>query len=299
MGVVLICVRPPDVVLLKRVASHSTQIMVLFLLVGIFFLIIDQKRLLFTAFGCSAALCLYFKYVANISLDLPIKTSEPSITFLQSSASELGEDWELSLNSILKQQSDIICFLELTPDWEAVLRDRLGRQYPNSAELTRIDFHGMAIYTKFKIVSVDTIYYEDLPTLQAHIQLDPKHDVRIFATNTNPPLFRKSFEQLRNQLDSIARRVQQDPAPAITAGNYNLDQFSEELQDFRARANLNDSRKSMSPSLNPPTNHLFYSRQLECLSFSNLYDPLNNRIGIFGEYQLRSLTHPLARDDKK
>ena len=147
--VVVVCVRPPDVVLLKRISSHSTQIMMLFLLVGMFFLIIDQKRLLFTAFGCSAALCLYFKYVANISLTMPVKTSEPALTVMQASASELGEDWELSLNAILQRSPDVICFLELTPDWEEVLRLKLIRNYPNYAELTRIDFYGMAIYTKY------------------------------------------------------------------------------------------------------------------------------------------------------
>ncbi len=294
IGVVYICIRPPGVVLLKRIASHSTQIMLLFLLVGLFFLVVDQKRLLFTAFGCSAALCLYFKNVANISLILPVKTAAPSLTILQSSASELGEDFELSLHRILQEKADVICFLELTPNWEQILRSSLTKAYPNRAELTRVDFYGLAIYSKYRISEIDTIYYDDIPTIQAGIQLDDMHKIQVYASNTSPPLFRKSFEQLQKQLDIIAGAVQQSHAPTITAGNYNLDQFSEELQGFRARAKLNDSRKSMSPSLNPPTHHLFYTDALECLSFENIYDSLNYRVGIVGEYQIKTPTAPLV-----
>ena len=288
IAVVIIAVRPPDVVIFRRIASHSTQIMLLFLLVGIFFLIIDQRRLLFTAFGCAAALCLYFKYAANISLRIPIKTSEPTLAITHTSTSELSEAPELSLKGLIEGNSDVICFLEITPDWEDLLRSRLTRYYPNRAELTRVDYYGLAIYTKYEIANVDTFYFEDIPTLKVDIKLDANHEISIFTTNTNPPLFRRSFEQLRNQLSHLADNVIGSGNPAITTGNYNLDQFSEELQDFRAKANLNDSRKSMSPSLNPPTEHLFYSRFWECLTFGNLYDSLNHKIGITGEYQLLS-----------
>ena len=294
ISVVIICIRPPDILLLKRIASHSTQIMVLFLMVGLFFLILDQRRLLFTAFGCSAALCLYFKNVANISLILPIKTAAPALRVLQTSASELGEDWKVSIHQIDQENADVICFLELTPDWARLLDAHLGRRYPNRAQLTRVDFYGLAVYTKYEIGEIDTVYYEDIPTLRTDITLDNELNVSLYVSNTSPPLFRKSFEQLRNQLGMIADQAQNSDKPIITIGNYNLDQFSEELQDFRAQAKLSDSRKTMSPSLNPPTHHIFYNGQLECLSFSNLYDALDYRIGIVGEYQIKNLpTSPI------
>ena len=232
-------------------------------------------------------------------MNLPVKTSEPTLTVLQSSASELGADWEVSLDAIQQKSPDVFCFLELTPDWEEVLQRRLLHDYPNHIQLTRIDFYGMAIFTKYKIMSVDTIYYEDIPTLQTRIRLNSQHEISIFASNTSPPLFRRSFEQLRNQLDAIAANVINCSSPAITTGNYNLDQFSEELQDFRAQADLNDSRKSMSPSLNPPTHHIFFNHQLECLSFANIYDSLNNKVGILGEYQLKADRQSMARDARK
>ena len=292
-----ICIRSPNVVFFKRIASHSTHIMLLFVMVGLFFLVINQRRLLFTAFSCAAALCLYFKYTANISLEVPVKTSDPSFKIAHLSTSELISDYEAALDAVKAQKPDLISVLELTPDWQEVLGRLLLTDYPFRAEVTRIDFYGLAVYSKYAISGTDTLYHEEIPTLRVEVLVDPNHTVQIFSSNTNPPLFRRSFEQLRDQLGHIASYIDHSELPTITAGNYNLDQFSDELQDFRAKADLNDSRKTMSPSLNPPTNHLFYNKHLTCLQFQNLYDTLSNRIGIIGEYQLRPVDDQIVKRD--
>ena len=275
----------PNVVILKKIASHAVHIMILFLAAGMFFLIFDQKRLLFTAFACSAGLCLYFKFVANISINVPIKTSEPSLLITHTNTSELLDDVENNLSAFLKTDADIICLVEITPDWEVVLDDYFSETYPFSVTMTRIDHLGAAVFSKFPITRTDTIYYEDIPNLRIDLQVDRDHRLKLYCSNTNPPLYRRSFEQLRNQLNIIADQITGSNTPVMTCGNYNLDQFSDELQDFRAQANLNDSRKTMSPSLNPPTDHIFYSNALECLSFRNVYNQYSNRIGIIGEFQ--------------
>ncbi len=285
---ILCIVKVPDVVLLKRIASHATQIMLLFVGAGLFFLLLNQQRLLFIAFGCASALCLHFKYVANISLAIPIKTSEKSMTVMHANTNDMTEDWRLVLNTIIDLKADVISFIEITPNWERLLSEELDRYYPHHAMITRIDPFGAAIFSKYPIVETDTFYYQDLPNLSATIQMDDKYAAQVISSNSSPPLFRISFEELRNQLKVLAHSINRSIYPVITAGNYNLDQFSDELQDFRAAAQLQDSRKTMSPSINPPTNHLFYTNDLECLRFFNVYDDASNRIGIMGEYQFKT-----------
>ncbi len=283
----LICMEPPNILLLKRIAARSTQIMLLFLASGIFFLIMDERRLLYTAFACAAALCLYFKWAANISLGAPVKTSEPSFLMAHCNTSDLA-DYEVALASLLDRDPDVISFLEITPGWDQLLQAYLSERYPHQVINTRIDFLGGGLFSKFPIEAADTLFYEEVPNLSVDIRIGEQHKVRVITSNTNPPLFRRSFVQLRDQLDVLAGTALRSNHPVITMGNYNLDQFADELQDFRAKAKLDDSRKSMSPSLNPPTNHIFYSDMLECLEFANLYDKGSKRIGIYGEYQFKA-----------
>lgn len=288
IAVTSLCILPtPDVIILKRISAHAIQIMILLLGGGLFFFALNQKRLLFTAFGCVAALCLHFRSVANISLIKPIKTSEPTFIIAQSSTADFAEHWQSTIASLIKTDADILSILEITPDWEDVLRTRLTPDYPYYAINTRIDIFGSAIFSKFPLSQIDTLMLMDVPTLKATVDIREARQIQVYSINTNPPLFRISLLQLRNQLRGISSDIVQAKIPCIASGDFNLDQFADEIQDFRAKAGLLDSRKTMSPSLYTPTTHIFYSRSFECLRFSNLYDLASVRIGIMGEYQLK------------
>lgn len=277
--------KTPDVMILKRISAHAIQFMILLLGAGLFFLIIDQRRLLLTAFACVAALCLHFKRVANINLIQPVKTAEPVLMVAQTSTTDLAEHWQSSVNTLIRAQADILSIIDLTPDWETLLSERLDKVYPYRSFNTRIDNYGTAIFSKYPVVRTDTLNLQDIPHLKSTIEIPGGLQAYVYSFNTEPPLFRKSLLQLRNQLKNLSLDITKQPVPVITTGNFNLDQFADEIQDFRASAGLYDSRKSMSPSLFNPTNHIFYSKSFECLRFNNLYDSASVRIGIIGEYQ--------------
>ena len=286
LALTALCVmKTPDVMILKRISAHAIQIMILLLVAGLFFFLMNQKRLLFTAFGCVVALCLHFKRVANINLVKPVKTSEPTLIIAQTSTADLAEHWQSSVASLIQSKADILSILELTPDWEALLTHKLAQDYPYQALNTRIDIFGSAIFSKYPLARVDTLQLREVPHLKATIRLPGEQQTQIYSFNTNPPLFRTSLLDLRIQLQELSNDIEQSNLTTIATGNFNLDQFADEIQDFRASSNLLDSRRTMSPSLYTPTNHIFYSKSFTCLRFSNLYDTASLRIGIIGEYQ--------------
>lgn len=287
--VTAICVfKTPDIIFLKRISSHAIHIMILLLGAGLFFLIVNKPRLLFTAFGCVALMCLYFKRVANIDLILPVKTTEATMQILQTSTSDLAEDLSSSLRVIKHSKVDMITILEVTPDWEQRLLTELGGDFPYHALRTNIDITGMAIFSKFPILGRDTLEFAEVPHLSVQLKVGD-HSPQFISLYSNPPLFRRSLLQLRNQLNGLANHISTLACPILVAGDFNIDQFSDEIQDFRNRASLLDSRKTMSPSLNTPTNHIFYNKDFECLRFYNVYDNSSYRIGVIGEYQFKSL----------
>lgn len=286
LALTALCImKTPDVMILKRISAHAIQIMILLLGAGLFFFLMNQKRLLFTAFGCVAALCLHFKQVANINLVQPVKTSEPTLMIAQTSTTDLAEHWQTSVESLIQSKADILSILELTPDWEELLTNKLAHDYPYKALNTRIDIFGSAIFSKYPVARIDTLQLREVPHLKTTIQLPGELQTQIYSFNTNPPLFRTSLLDLRIQLKELSNDIELSNMPCIATGNFNLDQFADEIQDFRASSKLSDSRRTMSSSLYTPTNHIFYSNSFACLRFSNLYDTASLRIGIIGEYQ--------------
>lgn len=290
MSLVAICIfRPDDVLFLRKIAEFSLHIMVLLLAAGLFFLIMDQTRLVFLAFGSCAMLCLVFKTKADASIRQILRTSEPAINIVHTSTSTLAQDWEESFLAIDRLNTDVITFLEVTPAWQTVIDDYFKDEYTYRTSLVRIDDLGAAVYSMFPISSVDTIIHVNNPSLSLALSLPRDRTVHMILSNTNPPLFRQSFIELRDQLEVLGQEANKlEKQPLLVVGNYNLDQFSDELQDFRAQAKLRDSRKTMTPSLSPPTNHIFYNDYLEFLGFSNIYNRNSLRLGIQGRYQLVS-----------
>jgi endonuclease/exonuclease/phosphatase (EEP) superfamily protein YafD len=203
----------------------------------------------------------------------------------QTSTSDLAEHWQTSVESLIQSKADVLSILELTPDWEELLTNKLTKEYPYQALNTRIDIFGSAIFSKYPVARVDTLSLREVPHLKTTIQLPGELQTQIYSLNTNPPLFRTSLLDLRVQLKELAKDIELSNMPCVATGNFNLDQFADEIQDFRASSKLLDSRRTMSPSLYTPTNHIFYSKSFACLRFSNLYDTATLRIGIIGEYQ--------------
>jgi len=286
MGVTAVCIYPANILFLRKISSYSVHYMVFLLIIGLFFLLIRQKKLLFISFACCAVLCLYFKLKVGITIEQPFKTEEPTLRLAHLSTTALSGNWESNLQVLKNGKWDVLSIVELTPDWAILFQEELSETFPYSISLERIDNYGLGIYSKFPIHEIDTLFYENIPNLLATIQVAEDYNCLISCSNTDPPLYRKSFLQLKEQLNTLAQNFNQKDIPIITTGNFNLDQFSDELQDFRALAGLSDSRMTMSPSLNPPTHHIF-SKKMTCLSFSNIY---NNtyRIGIQGEFQFNN-----------
>jgi len=289
IGGTLLVIFTPEIVILKKFAGYSVQYMLALLIGGLLFLVLRQQRLMLISFVCCALLCIYFKKVSNINIIPPLKTAEPTFRLAHFQTSDLTINWADNLKFIAGEQIDIISLTEITPEWEPVLKELFDRKYPFNVYMVRIDYLGSCILSRFPIISADTFFYRQNPNLKVHLKIDDQYSMDLICSNTQPPLFRRSFEELRGQLDLIADNVRINPGPAVTVGNYNLDQFATELQTFRSKAGLSDSRKTLYLSLNtPPTNHIFYSDHLECLSFSNLYNPASLFIGIVGEYQFRN-----------
>ncbi|MBX2816834.1 MAG: endonuclease/exonuclease/phosphatase family protein [Saprospiraceae bacterium] len=289
LAVLIICLyRPSQFIFLRTLAGYSLHLLFLYLAAGLGFMFFGQKRLLFTAFACCACLCLVLKVKADASIQAISTTSQPMLHVLQTSVSSIAGAWSDAYESIVESDPDVIAILEVSPSWKKALDSYLLEDYPHVAVNLRIDDFGTAIYSKTPIHHVDTLGSNSIPSLHVTTELVPETAVHLILSNTFPPLFQQSYQDLRQQLTDIGQVAGQlSDRALLTLGNYNLDQFSDELQDFRALGGLEDSRKTMTPSLSPPTNHIFFNEMLDFQHFSNLYDASSRRIGIQGIYQYR------------
>lgn len=288
---VLVCVFTPDFFIFKKGAKFAVQIMLSYLALGLVFLMFKSYRLMFTSFACCAVLCLFLKYTTNSELALAQPTNEETISVAHFNASATV-DYQLIIDEILNSNADLVSLQEVTPNWDDLLEESLLKKYPHSKTVVGLDF-GLAVYSRLPFNSIDTFICEGVPNIVGTINLkNSDKEVCFITSHALPPFYTKDYKRLRKHLHRIASFSNESSCPVLTMGDYSAVPWSYEIQDFRSVSKLMDSRRGFFPNSDGafsifqlPSDHIFYSDQLECIHFEDMEHTNTGHIGVRGAYQ--------------
>lgn len=282
--------------MIKSVSNFSVQIMFVFLLMGLLFLTLRQKNLMMVSFLSCAALCLALRDSFDeqtTSAFYPKLNDNRTVEIAHFNVAAFNEEYEDLLKVIKDSDADIISIQEVTPDWNYFLKTGLETTYPHSHTVVRIDFHGLAVYSKHPFARIDTFHYQEIPNLVGSFQIDSTYgEIFFICSHTEPPVNTAAYEKIDGHLDKISAVANGLKGPVLTIGDYNLVPWSPELQAFRLKANLSNSRRNFSasnsslPFLSVPIDHIFYSNDFQCVSFDMVTNEQAN-VGIKGTYQFK------------
>ena len=291
VGLVL-CIFPPKLFAMQWGMRFVNLIMLSYLGAGLGFLMLRQPRLTYISFACCAILCLYLRH--KVSPDSTFRyrfaeaTNAPRLKVLHLNTSATDGDIETVSRNILKTNADLVSIQEFTPDWEMILPNFLEKDYPYRFIHTRMDFYGMAIFSKKPLTKVDTFNLNGIPHLIGSIKKAEKYpEVFFIGSHTMPPVNTDAYGQIREQLEGVAQRVNIINAPMIAFGDYNVVPWSSEMSLFREKTGLSDGRREFSLG-GIPNDYILFSKHFNCLEFKNIKDTSGTAVGILGNYQLKS-----------
>lgn len=279
----------PKVGIIRQGEEFIVQIMLAYLVLGFFFLILNNHRLVLTSFFCCGILCLFLKNASNSNLMLPRETQESSLSLAHINVSSVTEVHD-SLHAILKTlNADVISFQEVTPDWEQIILKELSENYPYKKSYSRIDPFGKCIISKFPISFIDTFNINNKPNVMIAFQISDDEEIFLLSTHLLPPLDKETTEHNRAHLSILSSVLAEIRVPFIVAGDFNLVYWANEIRSFRNNAKLSNSRRAASKGgMQISYDHIFYSKDLECSSFKDITHD-NNHWGISGTYQRKTL----------
>lgn len=301
----LVCIFPPPNFFFKSTAEYAVQIMFGYLALGLFFLVLDQPRLLFTSFAACFILAIHLKINTNPDLKKPQPTENQTVIHVAHiNISNINEDPDGAIEAMLNSGACILSIPDIDPIVYEFLKDTLAEKFPYSTK--RIGFDpGIAVFSKFEINNQDTFFVENLPNIVGSIKSDDQDQELFFISSTTlPPFYTKDYYRLKKQLNRIAEKVNEINAPILTLADYNLVQWSDEIHDFRNKAGLKDSRRGFSPSaagdnlfgsfFESPRDHIFFSKHFKCLGFENIEFSSSQHLGIKGSFQFTPIPSTLT-----
>lgn len=285
----VVSIVPPDVFVFKVVSKFVVQIMLAYLGLGLLFLLFSDEKSMLVSFACCGVLCLFLR---TRSAFFAPPQNAPTVSVANFNLSLASDEYyDTTINVILANDADVVSIQEVTPDWDLYLRGHaaLREKYPYDTTIVRLDFHGVALYSKFPFTRVDTFHYKDIPNLAGCIHHDSlNQDIYFISSHTVPPISLSAYDDINKHLLRISEFVATINKPLLTLGDYQVMPWSNEIVRFRQRASLNDSRRDM-PASYFPYDHIFYSDELDCINFRSIGNNVTDHIGILGEYQLRTV----------
>ncbi|MEK7256018.1 MAG: endonuclease/exonuclease/phosphatase family protein [Bacteroidota bacterium] len=304
---VVICIFPDFISRFAWVVNYAVQLMLFYLAAGLVFLFLRQSRLTFVCFGCCAILIMWLKLsVKNDSIERwretvirrelqpnPTLEKKPlTLKIAHVNITNIGSP-EDAFAAICETNPDILSIHEVTPDWSLWLNETFDSIYPYRHTLVNIGLFGMAVFSRFPIEQVDTFFYQEIPNLKGIIQVNGE-PLAFFGVHTEPALNDFYRKRLKEHLDSAAFEISREKLPSVVFGEFNAVSWSNEIQLFRERTGLIESRSgfvTMSPggaSLTEiPLDHIFFSPHFQCIGFKALDSKTSPHLGIFGTYQLK------------
>lgn len=290
----LVCILSPALLFFKQVSAYTLYVMLGFLVIGIFAFVIDEKKLMMVSLLCCCVLNLHLKESSNKQMRLAAVTTKPSLRISHISLGNAESDYDSVIDYLLGIDMDFLSFQELTPDWNAHLIDRLSPTYNHVQTLTRLDQYGMGFFSKMPFQNLDTIMVDDIPNLLGTIELYGQGTCNILSCQVIPPVSQAAFEEIDLHFTAISKYLAGLNGSNVVLGDFHLPPWSSEVQKFKTSSHLKDGRRDIHPrnidgSLSLPkipVEHILFSEEFECTSFSEIGNAAIGRIGITGTYQL-------------
>ncbi len=254
---------------------------------GLLLLLVKWHRLMFISFACCGLLCLFLKRSTNTSLTYAQPKQTEIISVSHVNISNHDGDYKELADILRTLDSDLISIQEVTPDWDAVLKQELRDSFPYRETVASIGFNGMAVFSKIPIENVEVFYYKDIPNISGFVRPGSGEPVQFITTYTNPVFDTEGFyQELREHFTTIINKVgKYKTSSKIAIGTYNTVAWSSEMKYFTSMLNLQNSRRPNNPFAESAYEHIFHSSDLECTDLHQLNSPEGKKLGISGTFQ--------------
>ncbi len=284
----LFCIFPPEILIFRHWAAYAGQIMIIYVGLGLLFLLIRQDKLTFVCFFSTALLALFIKTSSNPVLHLEAVTNSPSIEVAQLDFAGLSDPY--GQLSILKDQpADLLVLQSLDLPAVQQLRDSLQAEYPFQFGTNHID-QALWVFSRWPMGVYHINDEPDQPEVAGLMYIPELMDTLEFIATFMYPIFtRADIKGYQTHLKFNETIIQERQHPILMIGQFNEVSWAPDIRKFRDNTLLKDSRRGYLPGFNDlldkPTDHIFYSKELSCVGFRNRVDSTGSFLGISGTYQ--------------
>jgi endonuclease/exonuclease/phosphatase (EEP) superfamily protein YafD len=143
-----------------------------------------------------------------------------------------NEEYKRVLDYVRDVAPDFLLLEEFTPQWRDAVASDLSKQFPYKVEVVRDDPYGIAIFSRSKIMTNETIHLADIgwPSIDCTVPFQ-NQTLRIFSAHITGPVTIDSRNAQSKLLKDLQSKIA-STANLIVCGDFNMTPWSTEFQQF-------------------------------------------------------------------
>lgn len=216
------------------------------------------------------------------------------------------------VDEILKTDSDVVLLQELTPNWDSTLKNKIYSKYKYKKKFVHKGTHGLAILSKYPILSNDYIKYKSsLPICQVvkikfsgkEVIVSNVHFASPASAVENPEnfysLYNKNYKLRKKQWEYLNEYLNEKyPGESkIIAGDLNTMRIEPLYNDMRSKWSDLHVKKGKGLGLNFPNvrsipfpiitlDYILYQDEIKPSEFKILKGSSSDHLAIYGELRI-------------
>ena len=206
----------------------------------------------------------------------------PRITVAVSNVLQTNRQADRLIRVLGDADADVMLFVE-TDDWWRERLDVLLRTHPHTVQCPLGNTYGMLLYSRLPLLAttIDFLVEPDIPSIQAHVQLEDGSTVWFNGVHPRPPAPGENDESLERdaELLLVGKRVCDAEEPVVVCGDLNDVAWSRTTRLFQKASGLVDPRKGRGmfstfharfPGVRFPLDHILHSTEFRLVKMRRL-----------------------------
>jgi endonuclease/exonuclease/phosphatase (EEP) superfamily protein YafD len=191
-----------------------------------------------------------------------------TVRILVCNVKQSNRQYQRLIDLVAAEAPDIVVLAEIDQRWLAALADATS-DFPWRVEQAQDNSYGIVLLSKLPLQNpqVHRLLHEEVPSIQAHVQLRDGRRFNLIAVHPEPPVPFADTIGRDAEIILAARLVAEDRLPSIVTGDLNDVGWSRTNRRFQRLSGLLDPRigrgrfstfDARSPLLRWPLDHLFH-----------------------------------------
>ena len=228
------------------------------------------------------------------------------ISILEANVFMENRDFKKLLDLVAQKEPDVVILLETDKKWEEALSS-LEDAYPYHVKHPLDNTYGVLVYSRLKIreSSIHFLVQEDVPSVEADLQLRNGQIIRLYVVHPEPPSPNHNHRSTERdaELIMIGKKAHGCKVPVIVAGDLNDVAWSHTTRLFQRLSGLLDPRIGRGfyntfhvdyPLLRWPLDHLFHSEHFLVRKIERLSSMGSDHFPMFIDLCLAPVKGPLT-----